>query len=56
MKTNIMILCSLAIMTGSGIIGMILDIKYHVKFPALFWFIGCLCGFIGGLMLGLALS
>lgn len=49
-----MILCGLAILVGSGSIGMILDIKYHIKFPALFWFIGCICGFLGGLLIFLA--
>ncbi len=46
-----MILCGLAILVGSGVVGMILDVKYHIKMPVLFWFIGVMGGFLGGLLL-----
>ncbi len=45
-----MVLCVLILLIGSGVIGMILDIKYHIKSPALYWFIGCVCGLFAGLL------
>lgn len=51
---SIITICGLAVIIGSGTLGMILDIKYQVRIPALYWFIGSLGAGIGALLLALA--
>ena len=52
--TTILVICGLTTFVVSGIIGMILDVKYKKRDPALFWLIGSVLGMIAGVLLAIS--